>query len=163
MQKAGRIFGLDSSVAISLIVKFSIFLIGVAIMGVLSTRQELTACGTSSPGSVQIYSAPFGDVEAYTDYRDLYLRCLVNPFLGGKSAYNLPIVYNYPPLFLYLISGFALLNLVWTSAIPMVLFDALTVIPLYLIAKNYLFKGNEKLAFAVSLILDIQSDKSLLQ
>jgi len=152
MEKGRRILRLDSSVVISLVVKFSIFLIGVAIMGLLSTRQELTLCGSSSPGNVNIYSAPFGDVEAYTDYRDLYLRCLVNPFHGGKSAYNLPIVYNYPPLFLYLISGFSLLNFVWASAIPLILFDALTVIPLYLIAKNYLFNGNEKLAFAVSLI-----------
>jgi hypothetical protein len=147
-----RIFGLSSSLLLSLAVKFSIFLIGVAIMGALSTRSELTVCGSNSPGNISIYSAPLGDAEAYTDYRDLYLRCLVNPFLGGKSAYNLPIVYNYPPLFLYMISGFALLNYVWTSAIPLVLFDALTVIPLYLIARDYLFKGNAKLAFAVSLI-----------
>lgn len=147
-----RFFGLNATLAISLVAKFSIFLIGVAIMGVLSTRNQLTSCGTSSPGNIQIFSAPYGDVEAYTDYRDLYLRCLVNPFLGGKSAYNLPIVYNYPPLFLYLISGFALLSYVWASAIPLVLFDALTVVPLYLIARDYLFKGNAKLAFAVSLV-----------
>ncbi len=147
-----HLYGLGSTIALSLIVKFSIFLLGVAIMGVLSTRTELTACGTTSPGSIQIYSAPFGDVEAYTDYRDLYLRCLVNPFLDGKSAYNLPIVYNYPPLFLYLISGFAVLNYIWSSALPLVFFDAITVIPLYLIAKEFLFKGNSKLAFAVSLI-----------
>ena len=73
-------------------------------MGVLATRTQLTVCGSNTPGNPSIYSAPYGDVEAYTDYRDLYLRCLVNPFLSGKSAYNLPIVYNYPPLFLYLIS-----------------------------------------------------------
>jgi len=152
MSAESRFYSLRSSIALSFVVKFSLFLLGVAIMGFLSTRSELTACGTSSPGSVQIYSAPVGDAEAYTDYRDLYLRCLVNPFLAGKDAYHLPIVYNYPPLFLYLISGFALLNYVWTSAIPLVLFDALTVIPIYLIAKNYLFKGNSKLAFAVSLI-----------
>ncbi|HYB04418.1 MAG TPA: hypothetical protein VED17_08145, partial [Nitrososphaerales archaeon] len=102
-----QIFGVRSSLFLSLAVKFSILLISVAIMGLLSTRSELTVCGSSSPGNASIYSAPLGDVEAYTDYRDLYLRCLVNPFLAGKSAYNLPIVYNYPPLFLYLISGFA--------------------------------------------------------
>lgn len=149
---SGRLYSLRSSVTLSLVAKFTIFLVSVAIMGLLSTRQQLAACGSASPGNIQIYSAPIGDMEAYTDYRDLYLRCLVNPFLAGKSAYNLPIVYNYPPLFLYLESAFALLNLVWTSAIPLVLFDALTVIPIYLIAKNYLFKGNEKLAFAVSLV-----------
>ncbi len=152
MSGGSRFYSLKSSLPISLAVKFSIFLISVGIMGLLSTRSQLTACGASSPGNIQIYSAPYGDVEAYTDYRDLYLRCLVNPFLAGKSAYHLPIVYNYPPLFLYLISVFALLNYVWASGIPLVLFDALTVVPLYLIAKNYLFKGNAKLAFAVSLI-----------
>jgi hypothetical protein len=152
MRGERKIFGVRSSLILSLGAKFSILLIGVAIMGLLSTRSELTVCGSSSPGNVSIYSAPLGDVEAYTDYRDLYLRCLVNPFLAGKSAYNLPIVYNYPPLFLYLVSGFALLNYVWTAAIPLVLFDALTVVPLYLIARDYLFKGNAKLAFAVALI-----------
>ncbi len=146
-----RLFGLSSAVAISFAVKFSIFLVSVAIMGVLATRTQLTVCGSNTPGNPSIYSAPYGDVEAYTDYRDLYLRCLVNPFLSGKSAYNLPIVYNYPPLFLYLISGFALLNYIWSSAIPLVFFDALTVIPLYLILKDFLFRGNSRIAFAISL------------
>src|SRR5579872_4254204 len=152
MKVGGTLYSLRSSLALSLVVKFSIFLISVAIMGVLSSRSELSACGSSTTGNIQVYSAPVGDAEAYTDYRDLYLRCLVTPFLSGKGAYNLPIVYNYPPLFLYMIAGFALLNYVWASAIPLVLFDALTVIPVYLIAKNYLFRGNSRLAFAVSLI-----------
>jgi len=147
-----RLFGLSSAVAISFAVKFSIFLVGVAIMGVLATRTQLTVCGSNTPGNPAIYSAPYGDAEAYTDYRDLYLRCLVNPFLSGKSAYNLPIVYNYPPLFLYLVSGFALLNYIWSSAIPLVFFDALTVVPLYLILKDFLFRGNSRLAFAISLL-----------
>jgi len=147
-----RLFGLTSAVAISFVVKFSIFLVGVAIIGVFATRTQLTVCGSNSPGNPPIYSAPYGDAEAYTDYRDLYLRCLVNPFLSGKSAYNLPIVYNYPPLFLYLISGFAILNYIWSSAIPLVLFDVLTVIPLYLILKDFLFRGNSRIAFAISLI-----------
>jgi hypothetical protein len=146
-----RLFGLSSAVAISFVVKFSIFFVGVAIMGVLATRTQLTACGSNTPGNPPIFSAPYGDAEAYTDYRDLYLRCLVNPFLSGKGAYNLPIVYNYPPLFLYLISGFALLNYIWSSAIPLVFFDALTVIPLYLILKDFLFRGNSRIAFAISL------------
>src|SRR5579872_3664915 len=101
-----KIFSLRTAVVISFAAKFTILLLGVAIMGFASTRTQLTVCGSSAPGNPPIYSAPFGDAEAYTDYRDLYLRCLVNPFLQGKPAYNLPIVYNYPPLFLYLLSAF---------------------------------------------------------
>ena len=148
-----KLFNLRSAVVISFAVKFGILLLGVAIMGFTQSRTQLTVCGSTSPGNPAIYSAPFGDVEAYTDYRDLYLRCLVNPFLGGKSAYNLPIVYNYPPPFLYLLSAASfLLSYIWSAAIPLVLFDALTVIPVYLLAKDFLFRGSSKPAFAVALL-----------
>ncbi|MFI5421005.1 MAG: hypothetical protein ACHQ1H_08565 [Nitrososphaerales archaeon] len=148
-----KLFNLRSAVVISFAVKFGVLLLGVAIMGFTQSRTQLTACGSTSPGNPAIYSAPFGDVEAYTDYRDLYLRCLVNPFLGGKSAYNLPIVYNYPPPFLYLLSAASfLLSYIWSAAIPLVLFDALTVIPVYLLAKDFLFRGSSKPAFAVALL-----------
>ena len=145
-------YGLGSTLTISLVAKFALFLAGVAVIGLTSTRGQLTACGSTAPGNPPIFSAPFPDAEAYTDYRDLYLRCLVNPFLSGRSAYNLPIVYNYPPLFLYLLSAFAEIGYIWGSAIPLVLFDALTVIPLYLIAKEFIFHGDKKKAFAVSLL-----------
>jgi hypothetical protein len=121
-------------------------------MGVSASRLVLPACQSSSASSLPIFTAPYGSLEGYTDYRDLYLRCLVTPFLAGKPAYNLPIVYNYPPLFLYTLSVFGLVKLVWFPAIPLVLFDALTVIPIYLIAKRFLFSGNDKKAFAISLI-----------
>lgn len=147
-----KIYGLTSTLVLSFVAKFAVFAISLAIMGILSTRTMLPACGSSSAIHVPIYNPPFGNIEAYTDYRDLYLRCLVNPFLSGSSAYNLPIVYNYPPLFLYTLAGFALEKLIWVPGIPLVLFDALTVIPIYLIAKEFLFSGNEKLAFAVSLV-----------
>ncbi|MGI0090922.1 MAG: hypothetical protein ACREBS_04365 [Nitrososphaerales archaeon] len=146
-----RYFGLKWAIALAFIAKFAIFLISVAIIGLASTRTELSACGSSVPGPA-VYSSPFGDLEAYTDYRDLYLKCLVNPFLAGKSAYNLPIVYNYPPLFIYTLAIFALETAIWFPAISLVFFDALTVIPLYLIAKDFLFSGNRKLAFTVALI-----------
>ena len=146
-----KLYGLRSTLLVSLLVKFAVFLVGVAIMGALSTITQLTACGASGSNPA-VYVAPFGDVEAYTDYRDLYLRCLVTPFLSGKGAYNLPIVYNYPPLFLYTLSVFGKVNLIWFPALPLVLFDALTVIPIYLIAKDFLFKGNEKKAFAIALV-----------
>ena len=77
----------------------------------------------------------------------------MTPFLNGAHAYNLPIVYNYPPLFLYTLSIFAhLLNYIWSPAIPLVAFDALTALPVYLIAKEFLFKGKAKLAFVITLI-----------
>lgn len=136
---------------ISLTAKFALFLVGVAIVGIAATRTELSACGSSSI-AFPLYSTPLGNLEAYTDYRDLYLKCLVNPFLAGSNAYHLPIVYNYPPLFLYTLAIFALYTAAWSPAIALVLFDALTVIPVYLIAKEHLFSGNSKVAFAVAML-----------
>ena len=49
-------------------------------------------------------------------------------------------------------SVFALDTAAWSPAIALVLFDALTVIPVYLIARDYLFSGNSKAAFAVAMI-----------
>ncbi|SRR5579875_312813 len=144
-------YSLTRALVLSLVIKLSIFVVGIAIIGVFSGRTELSSCGAAFSGSPSVYYSPYSDLEAYTDYRDLYLRCLVTPFLNGASAYNLPIVYNYPPLFLYTLSAFALANIIWLPAIPLVLTDALTVIPIYLIVRDYLSDGNSKLAFAVSL------------
>lgn len=146
-----RWFSLDRTIILSIVVKFAIFLVGLVIIGVLSDRTQLPSCGATFSGSPAVYYSPYSDLEAYTDYRDLYLRCLVTPFLNGSAAYNLPIVYNYPPLFLYTLSAFALVKIIWFPAMPLVLTDALTVIPIFLIVKNYLTNGNSKLAFAVSL------------
>lgn len=143
-----KLFGLRSSLAVSLAAKFGLFLVGVTIVGLTSTRGELSSCSGSS--GFPFFVSPWQFLEAYTDYRDLYLKCLVNPFLSGSGAYNLPIVYNYPPLFLYTLAAFALEPLAWFPAISLVLFDALTVIPIYLIAKDFVFSGNSKYAFAVS-------------
>ena len=145
-------FTLKRTFLLSLLVKFSIFLVGVLIIGILTTRTDLPSCGSHVSTSLpSVFTSPIGDLEGYTDFRDLYLRCLVTPFLNGSPAYNLPIVYNYPPLFLYVLSASALINLIWTPAFTLVLFDALTVVPLYLIVKNFASKNNSKLAFAISL------------
>ena len=154
MQSGSRFsswFSLNRTIILSVVVKFAVFLVGLAIIGVFSDRTQLPNCGATFSGNPAVYYSPYSDLEAYTDYRDLYLRCLVTPFLNGSPAYNLPIVYNYPPLFLYTLSAFALVKLIWFPAIPLVLTDALTVIPIFLIVKNYLTNGNSKLAFAVSL------------
>jgi hypothetical protein len=151
MESRRNFFSLKWTVVFSLAAKFALFLVGLAIVGIASTRTELSACGSSSI-AFPVYSTPLGNLEAYTDYRDLYLKCLVNPFLSGSGAYNLPIVYNYPPLFLYTLAAFALDTAAWSPAIALVLFDALTVIPVYLIARDCLFSGNSKTAFAIAMI-----------
>ena len=151
MYSERKLFGLRSSIFLSLAAKFAFFLVGVAIIGLTSTRTELASCSGTSAG-FPFFTSPWQYLEAYTDYRDLYLKCLVNPFLSGSGAYSLPIVYNYPPLFLYTLSVFALESIAWFPAIPLVLFDALTVIPVYLIAREFVFSGNVRYAFAVSLV-----------
>ncbi len=144
---------------LSAFVKGAVFVIGISIVGFLTTRTSLPSCSSNSSALPLVFQFPlWPHIEAYTDYRDLYLRCLVTPFLSGTGPLNLrdpyhlnTIVYNYPPLFLYLIAGFAALgNNFSLPAVPLVLFDILTVIPLYLIAKEFIFGGNEKMAFAVS-------------
>lgn len=156
----GEKFGLTRATVLTALIKGSIFLIGISIVGLLEPRTVVASCSSiSSPPPVFQFSL-WPHIEAYTDYRDLYLRCLVAPFLNGtgplhlRDPYHLnTIVYNYPPLFLYLIAGFATLwNNFSLPAVPLVLFDVLTVIPLYLIAKDFVFTRNAKMAFAVSLI-----------
>jgi hypothetical protein len=129
----------------------AVFGVGLAIVGLYATRTQVGICNASLPLGVQSYVAPYPDIEAYTDYRDLYLRCLVTPFLNGAGAYSLPIVNNYPPLFIYTLAAFGEINLVWSPAIPLIAFDILTVIPVYLIAKEFLVQRNSKLAFAAAL------------
>jgi hypothetical protein len=158
----GEKFGLARATILSALIKGVIFLVGVFIVGFLTTRTSLPSCGSSTSLPLPpVFQFPlWPHIEAYTDYRDLYLRCLVAPFLSGtgplhlRDLYHLnTIVYNYPPLFLYLIGGFAALsNNFSLPAVPLVLFDILTVMPLYLIAKEFVFAGNEKMAFAVSII-----------
>ena len=149
-----RKYGLFHTTLAATVIKGSVFVIGILIIGVLEPRTILNACPSLAP-PVAIYQfAPWSHVEAYTDYRDIYLPCLVASFLKGANLYHLyGVTYNYPPLFLYLISGFAYVaNLIWLPAFPLVLFDVLTTIPVYLIARDFLFQRNARLAFIVSLV-----------
>ncbi len=125
-------------------------MVGALMMGLTVTRTSLDA-GASAP---MFGLNQWPHVEAYTDYRDLYLLDLVQPFLHGHNIYYLgTIVYNYPPLFLYVLGAFAyLVNLVWFPAVSLILFDILTVIPFYLVAKEFVFAGDAKLAFAASMV-----------
>jgi hypothetical protein len=143
--------GLGSTLLFTTIVKVAVFLVGVAIMGFFVTRTSAVAGGNAPMFALNQWA----HIEAYTDYRDLYLRDLVAPFLtGDKNIYYLgTIVYNYPPLFIYVLGGFAyLVNIAWFPAVSLLLFDILTVIPFYMIAREFVFAGNAKLAFAASII-----------
>jgi 4-amino-4-deoxy-L-arabinose transferase-like glycosyltransferase len=57
-------------------------------------------------------------------------------FISGKTPYQ-NFSYAYPPLFLYLLAPFASNSLPsWTLALPFVVLDAASVIPVYLIARK---------------------------
>src|SRR5487761_325092 len=144
-------YGLRRALFYTFIFKVLILGVGVVLMGVFATRTGLLS---GSGGNFQMFGLDqWPHVEAYTDFRDLYMKDLVAPFLSGHDAYQLgTIVYNYPPLFLYLLSLFAEVNLAWFPAVPLVAFDILTVIPVYLISKRFLFQDSARIAFAVSLI-----------
>jgi 4-amino-4-deoxy-L-arabinose transferase-like glycosyltransferase len=67
-------------------------------------------------------------------------------------AGNLPYAsfyFPYPPLFLYALTAFSYLGTSWGPAVPLVLADALTVVPVYLIARRFL---SERAAFIASLV-----------
>jgi hypothetical protein len=147
----GDRYGLRTTLALAAAAKIAIFLVGVAIFGFAISRTAVVS-GSATPNMFALDQ--WSHVEAYTDYRDLYLRDLVGPFLQGKNIYYLgTIVYNYPPLFLYILGGFAdLVNIAWFPATSLILFDVLTVIPFYLIAKKFVFAGESKPAFAASVI-----------
>ena len=67
-------------------------------------------------------------------------------FRSGFLPYN-DFFYPYPPLFLYVLTAFSYLPLPsWSGAIPLVAADALTVIPLYVIARKFSGERNSLLA-----------------
>jgi hypothetical protein len=142
-------FGVAQTTLFTIFLKGAIFAVGILIIGVFEPRTVVSSCSSNMASPVNVYQfEPWAHVEAYTDYRDLYLPCLIQPFLQGTMIYHLSIVYNYPPLFLYLIAGFAAMaNIIWLPAFPLVFFDILTVIPLYLISKEFVFHNDSRLAF----------------
>jgi hypothetical protein len=145
-----RLYSLKGALLFSAVTKISVFLIGAVIIGITLPRTSIVP--TSLPPVFSFDYWPH--VEAYTDYRDLYLIDLIVPFLQGHNIYYLgTIVYNYPPLFIYLIGGLgSLVNLAWFPALPLVIFDILTAVPIYLIAKEFIFHGDSRLSFVVAMI-----------
>ena len=80
------------------------------------------------------YSLP--SIENWQDFALAYVPA-VNAFRHGFLPYG-NFYYPYPPLFLYALTVPSLLSLpAWSSALPLVLADALTVVPVYLIAHEF--------------------------
>jgi 4-amino-4-deoxy-L-arabinose transferase-like glycosyltransferase len=89
----------------------------------------------------------FTDFETWSDYAYAYFPSV----LAFKSGF-LPYVnfyYPYPPLFLYALTLFSCPGVSWGSAVPLVLADALTAIPVYLIARRFM---SERASFLTSLV-----------
>ena len=94
--------------------------------------------------SVFSLAVPFGgdfhpglaDFEAYQDFRLAYIP-LVSNFTAGKMPYR-DFHYAYPPLFLYLLTPFALSSLpTWAMALPLLAFDVASVVLVYLISLKF--------------------------
>jgi hypothetical protein len=75
------------------------------------------------------------NAENWQDFSLAYMPAAY-AFRAGFLPYN-DFFYPYPPLFLYVLTAFSFLPLPsWSGAIPLVAADALTVVPLYLIART---------------------------
>jgi len=84
--------------------------------------------------------------EAWRDYAYAYVP-MVQAFRSGYLPYR-DFFHAYPPLFLYVLALFYFPSHFWSMALPLVVSDALTVIPVYLIGKRL---SGERKAFLVSL------------
>ena len=85
--------------------------------------------------------------EAWKDYAYAYVPT-VQAFKEGYLPYR-DFFHAYPPLFLYALTLFSFLPYFWSMALPLVISDALTVVPVYLIGKRLL---SERYAFIASLL-----------
>ncbi len=100
---------------------------------------ELTQRGISLPIS-----------EGFKDYAYFYTS-RVQVFKEGFIPYR-DFAYPYPPLFLYTLTFFSFLPYFWSMALPLVISDALIVVPVYLIAKQF---SNRRIALMSSLLFII--------
>ena len=90
----------------------------------------------------------FGEVEAWRDYGLAYLPT-IEAFKSGYTPY-VDFWYAYPPLFLYLLAAFSYLPLqFWGPAIPIVVFDVLSTILVFLIGSRFL---SQKESFIATLL-----------
>jgi len=84
---------------------------------------------------------------AWKDYTYAYIPT-VQAFTSGNLPYK-GFFHAYPPLFLYTLTIFSILPYFWSMALPLVISDALTVVPVYLIGKRL---SSEHKAFLASLL-----------
>lgn len=113
----------------------------------LALGLRLIAFVAGIPASQNIGGAQIPYVEDFKDYYYAYVPS-VNAFLNGRMLYR-DFYYAYPPLFIYVLSLFHMLGPWWSAALPLVLADVLTIIPVYLIAKR-LFDENRAVLAAVA-------------
>lgn len=90
---------------------------------------------------------PLSIFEAWRDYIYAYIPT-VQAFKNGYLPYK-DFYHAYPPLFLYFLTLFSFIPCFWSIALPLVIFDALTLIPVYFIS-NHFFSSDK--AFFISLI-----------
>lgn len=81
---------------------------------------------------------------AWEDYTYAYTPT-VQAFRSGYLPYK-DFFHAYPPLFLYVLTMLSLLPPFWSMALPLVVSDALTVIPVYLLGKRFLSERNAVIA-----------------
>lgn len=95
-----------------------------------------------SVGTSMSFSIP--NAENWQDFSLAYMPAAA-AFRSGFLPYN-DFFYAYPPLFLYAQTAFSYLPIpTWSGAIPLVAADALTVVPVYLIARRFWGERNSLL------------------
>jgi 4-amino-4-deoxy-L-arabinose transferase-like glycosyltransferase len=87
------------------------------------------------------------NAENWKDYAYAYVPS-VQAFEGGYLPYA-DFYFAYPPLFLYALTAFSYFGPSWAAALPSIIAEALTAIPLYLIARRFV---SERAALLAGLV-----------
>lgn len=87
------------------------------------------------------------NAENWQDYAYAYLPS-VQAFKGGYLPY-VDFYFAYPPLFLYALTAFSYLGPSWAPALPSIIAEALTAVPVYLIARRFV---SDRGAFLAGLV-----------
>jgi 4-amino-4-deoxy-L-arabinose transferase-like glycosyltransferase len=87
------------------------------------------------------------NAENWKDYAYAYVPS-VQAFKGGYLPY-VDFYFAYPPLFLYALTAFSYLGPSWAASLPSVIAEALTAIPVFLIARRFV---SERVAFLAGLV-----------
>ncbi len=87
------------------------------------------------------------NAENWKDYAYAYIPS-VQAFTSGHLPY-VDFYFPYPPLFLYALAGFSFLGPTWAAALPSVIAEALTAVPVFLIARRFV---SDRGAFAAGVV-----------